>query len=270
MSPDCKTAEFNSTEPSIPFDVQAIPAFRDNYIWLLRRGQSAVVVDPGDAAPVEVVLEREGLRLEAILVTHHHADHQGGVARLAEHWQPAVFGPGAESITGLTHPLSGGETIALPMLDAEARVLHVPGHTLGHLAYVLPDCLFCGDTLFGAGCGRLFEGTPQQMVTSLAQLAELPDRTRVYCAHEYTQMNLRFALAVEPQNAAIAARVADAAALRDSGVPTVPSTLALEKATNPFLRSHEPAVIATARARGAVADDAVSVFTSIRGWRNEF
>jgi hydroxyacylglutathione hydrolase len=267
MSPARESAV---NDPSSPFEVQPIPAFKDNYIWLLRRGQAAVVVDPGDSGPVETVLEREGLRLEAILVTHHHADHQGGVAALAGHWRPAVYGPAAESITGLTHPLSGGETIPLPMLGAAAKVLHVPGHTLGHLAYVFPGHLFCGDTLFGAGCGRLFEGSPQQMMESLAQFAALPDDTRIYCAHEYTQMNLRFAVAVEPRNAEIAARVAATGALRAAGLPTLPSTLALEKATNPFLRSHEPAVIAAARERGAPADDEVSVFAAIRGWRNDF
>jgi hydroxyacylglutathione hydrolase len=264
-----------SVEPfDAAFTVVPIPAFRDNYIWLLRRGSDAVVVDPGDAVPVEAVLARDGLRLAAILITHHHADHQGGVARLVARHAAPVYGPAAESITGLTVALRGGETFALPAIGGGFQVLAVPGHTLGHLAYVSGKRLFCGDTLFGAGCGRLFEGTPAQMAASLDRLAALPDDTAVYCAHEYTEMNLRFALAVEPDNPAIRQRVADAAAMRARGEPTLPSSLALEKATNPFLRCREPAVIAAARRRGGMGDeagdDAVAVFAAIRAWRNEF
>lgn len=252
------------------FDTIPIPAFKDNYIWLLRQGAAAVVVDPGDAAPVLAVLARERLSLEAILITHHHADHQGGVAQILAHAPAAVFGPAAESITGLTQPLHGGETLRLPRLGAEFRVLPVPGHTAGHLAYYGAGRLFCGDTLFGCGCGRLFEGTPAQMAGSLARIEALPDETEVFCAHEYTQMNLRFALAVEPRNAALRRR-ADATALaRAQGLPTVPSTLALEKATNPFLRCREPAVIAAARAHGARDESPVAVFAAIRAWRNDF
>lgn len=255
-------------------DVLAIPAFRDNYIWLLRHagasGKSAVVVDPGDAGPVDQVLAQAGLNLAAILVTHHHADHQGGVASLAARYRAAVYGPAVESITGLTHGLAGGETIELPALGAPVRVLSVPGHTSGHLAYLIGNRLFCGDTLFGAGCGRLFEGTPAQMAASLGLLASLPDDTAVYCAHEYTEANLRFAAAVEPGNPAIRQRAVEAAAVRARGEPTVPSTLALEKATNPFLRCEQPGVIAAAQARGAATNDRVSVFAAIRSWRNEF
>jgi hydroxyacylglutathione hydrolase len=250
------------------FDVSFIPAFKDNYIWLLTRGRRAAVVDPGDAAPVEARLAADGLSLEAILVTHHHADHQGGVRALAARWQPAVFAPASESITGCTHPLSGGECIAI--LDCLVDVLAVPGHTLGHLAYVAPGMLFCGDTLFGAGCGRLFEGSPAQMATSLSRLAELPDDTAVYCAHEYTALNLGFARAVEPDNPALAARVARVAAQRAAGLPSVPSTLAEEKATNPFLRCGEPAVVAAALAHGAVDRSPTAVFAAIRSWRNTF
>lgn len=260
----------SSSLDSAALDVLAIPAFRDNYIWLLRRGSVAVVVDPGDAGPVEEVLKQEKLALAAILITHHHADHQGGVVRLAARYRPAVYGPAAESITGLTHPLAGGEAVELAALGTSIRVLAVPGHTLGHLAYLIGNRLFCGDTLFGAGCGRLFEGTPAQMSASLQQFADLPDATEVYCAHEYTEMNLRFAVAVEPENPAIRQRVADAAATRARGEPTLPSNMALEKATNPFLRCAEPAVVAAALARGAAASDPLSVFAAIRGWRNEF
>ena len=256
------------------FDVISIPAFRDNYIWLLRHGRLAAVVDPGDAGPVQEILARDGLQLAAILITHHHADHQGGVEKLLEnHSAVEVFGPAAESITGLTTALRGGERIqpfGASAAGCEFQVLPVPGHTLGHIAYVAGNRLFCGDTLFGAGCGRLFEGSPEQMSTSLSSLASLPDSTEVYCAHEYTEMNLRFASAVEPENPAIQQRVREAAAKRARGESTVPSTLALEKATNPFLRCHEPAVIAAARSRGCVSADPVQVFAAIRSWRNEF
>ena len=250
------------------FEVSFIPAFKDNYIWLLQRDRRAVVVDPGDAEPVFERLDSVGLELEGILITHHHADHQGGVEALIRRWPVPVFAPAAESITGRSHPLSGGETI--DVLDVPVRVLAVPGHTLGHLAYVAGERLFCGDTLFGAGCGRLFEGTPAQMAASLDTLAALPPATQVYCAHEYTEANLRFALAVEPDNPAVVARVELVTALRAAGQPSVPSTLAEERSTNPFLRCREKAVIAAALNRGAAADDHVSVFAAIRSWRNGF
>lgn len=257
-----------SSDPEA-FEVRPIPAFRDNYVWLLRRGDRVAVVDPGDAAPVEAALAGSGLRLAAILVTHHHADHQGGVERLVAGHGATVFGPAAESITGLSQPLSGGERIEIAGLGGFA-VLAVPGHTRGHLAYLAGRRLFCGDTLFGAGCGRLFEGTPAQMADSLARLAALPDETEVYCAHEYTEANLRFAAAVEPDNPAIRRRMAEAAAMRARGEPTLPSTIGLEKATNPFLRCGEPAVVAAARRRDPAAASAVEVFAAIRAWRNEF
>ncbi len=252
------------------FEVIRIPAFKDNYIWLLRKGRSAVVVDPGDAQPVLEVLKQEALQLEAILITHHHADHQGGVARLLSEYPVEVFGPAAESITGLTRPLSGGESIRFEATGAEFRVLAVPGHTLGHLAYYGNGCLFCGDTLFGAGCGRLFEGTPAQMSESLAKLAALPEETVVYCAHEYTQVNLRFAQTVEPGNRELQHRVEDVATARAEGRATIPSSIALEKATNPFLRCHVPEIIALVSDRGEDASDALAVFAALRQWRNAF
>ncbi|WP_153116837.1 hydroxyacylglutathione hydrolase [Rhodocyclus tenuis] len=260
----------------------AIPAFADNYIWLLRQGSSALVVDPGDAAPVLAFLRREGLRLAAILVTHHHADHQGGIAELlaaarADGVEPAVFGPAAESITGLSEPLCGGETIPVEALALAFRVVAVPGHTRGHLAYYRAGQLFCGDTLFGAGCGRLFEGTASEMAASLAKLAALPGDTGVYCAHEYTVANLRFALAVEPENVCVQQRVAAVAALRAAGQASVPSSLALEKASNPFLRCGEPEVIDSVLrwcAQSATPlperDDPVAVFAALRAWKNVF
>jgi len=250
------------------FEILLIPAFKDNYIWLLVRDGRAAVVDPGDAAPVMAQLEALQLRLETILITHHHADHQGGVAELVERWHPRVFGPAEESITGCTDPLSGGETI--DVLGERVAVLPVGGHTRGHIAYYVPGVLFCGDTLFGAGCGRLFEGTPAQMSASLGRLAALPDDTLVYCAHEYTEANLRFALDVEPDNAALRARVERVAALRAAGRSSVPSTLGEEKATNPFLRCSEPAVVEAALAHAAVDTSQVAIFAAIRGWRNNF
>ncbi len=248
--------------------ISFIPAFKDNYIWLLRDGDRAAVVDPGDAAPVMAHLQSEGLQLEAILITHHHADHQGGVQALVDYWQPQVFGPELESITGCTAPLSGGESICV--LGQDFSVLAVPGHTRGHLAYLMPGAVFCGDTLFGAGCGRLFEGTPQQMAESLAKLAALPDSTLIYCAHEYTEANLRFALAVEPENRAIQRRREAVAEARARGAATVPSTLAEEKSSNPFLRCAEAAVAAAARQRNPEAKSALEVFAALREWKNNF
>lgn len=250
------------------FEISFIPAFKDNYIWLLQRDRRAVVVDPGDAAPVIMRLEADGLALDGILITHHHADHQGGVDELIRRYPVPVFAPVAESITGRTHPLSGGESIMV--LGCPVQVLAVPGHTAGHIAYVAGNRLFCGDTLFGAGCGRLFEGTPAQMAASLDALAALSPETLVHCSHEYTEANLRFALAVEPENKAIRARMARVAALRAAGQSSVPSTLLEELATNPFLRCRESGVIDAAIREGAVDASPVAVFTAIRAWRNRF
>ncbi len=250
------------------FEISLIPAFKDNYIWLLHEGRRAFVVDPGDAAPVLARLNADGLDLEGILITHHHADHQGGIAELAARWPVKVYAPASESITGRTHPLRGGECIEV--LGQTLHVLAVPGHTLGHLAYYAPGVLFCGDTLFGAGCGRLFEGTPEQMSASLVSIAALPDDTLIYCAHEYTAMNLPFARAVEPDNPAITARINEVAALRAAGLPSVPLTLAEEKASNPFLRCQEPAVIAAGLANFAVDRSKTAIFAALRAWRNDF
>ncbi|MGB4467047.1 MAG: hydroxyacylglutathione hydrolase [Azovibrio sp.] len=255
-------------------EIIAIPAFRDNYIWALRAGHEAVVVDPGDAAPVLAWLAQENVALKGILITHHHQDHQGGVAGLLDR-DPGlpVFGPAAESITGLNRPLAGGET--LQVLGLPVQVWAVPGHTRGHLAYLLEDyqfedALFCGDTLFGAGCGRLFEGTPEQMFQAMEKIAALPDNTRIFCAHEYTLQNLAFAALVEPENPAILARIEACERLRQLGQATVPSTLAEEKATNPFLRHGVQAVAARARERNPEALLPVQVFATLRAWRDEF
>lgn len=250
------------------FEISLIPAFKDNYIWLLVHDRQAFVVDPGDAAPVIARLEADGLDLRGILVTHHHADHQGGIGELLTHYRCEVFAPAEESITGTSRPLRGGEQIEV--LGETVDVLAVPGHTLGHLAYLAPGALFCGDTLFGAGCGRLFEGTPGQMIASLDRLAALPDGTQVFCAHEYTQMNLPFALTVEPDNVALQQRSRRVAERRAAGLPTVPLSLAEEKATNPFLRCDQPAVIAAAREHAAVDTSKAAIFAALRAWRNVF
>ncbi len=175
-----------------------IPAFADNYIWLLRDGAAAAVVDPGDAAPVIAYFEREGVAPTAIIATHHHGDHVGGIRDLLARWAVPVYGPANEAIPGRTQALREGDAIVVPGIGLALSTLDIPGHTAGHIALVGKDMVFCGDTLFAAGCGRLFEGTPAQMVASLAKLAALPDATRIYCGHEYTVSNLRFALAVEP------------------------------------------------------------------------
>ncbi len=252
-------------------EIVPLPAFQDNYIWLLRRGASAAVVDPGDAGPVLDYLRREKLSLAAILVTHHHPDHVGGIAALlAEHPAP-VTGPKGEPIPTLTRTVSGGDKVEVPALGTAFTVLDIPGHTRAHIAYYGPGVLLCGDTLFACGCGRVFEGTPAQMHASLGRLAALPGDTKVYCAHEYTLSNIRFARAVEPGNAALAARSVEAQRLRDASQPTLPSTIAAELATNPFLRCGESEVAASAsRFLGRPVSAPVDVFTAIREWKNGF
>lgn len=251
----------------------ALPAFADNYIWMLHDGVRAVVVDPGDAAPVHQALDRLQLRLQAILVTHHHPDHVGGVDALRPRLEGSVSGPARERIPAPFDPLRDGD--AIDVLGTAFRVIDVPGHTAGHIAYVeqgndRDPLLFCGDTLFSAGCGRLFEGTPAQMHDSLGRLAALPDGTRVCCTHEYTLSNLRFAAAVEPGNADIAAYIERCQALRAAGEPTLPSNLATEHRVNPFLRCREPAVVAAARARAPSAEGPVDVLAALREWKNGF
>jgi hydroxyacylglutathione hydrolase len=255
-----------------PLEIIGLPAFADNYIWILRAPSGAVaVVDPGDEDPVLRYLEASGTRLCAVLVTHHHGDHCGGVRALVAAHPAPVYGPAAENIGGVDHPLVDGDRVALPDLGIEFEVLAIPGHTRGHLGYYRRGLLFCGDTLFGAGCGRLFEGTAATMQASLARIKALPPETAIYCAHEYTEANLRFAAAVEPDNAEIWQRAAQAAQLRARDLPTVPAPLAQELQTNPFLRWDAPAVIAAAQQRLArPAADAVDVFAAIREWKNAF
>ena len=229
-------------------------------------------MDPGDAAPVRRALERLDLRLSAILVTHHHGDHVGGVVELKGATGATVFGPAREDIAGVDQRLKGGDH--LDVLGVRFRVLDVPGHTAGHLAYFAadeaPPLLFCGDTLFGCGCGRLFEGTPAQMVDSLDRLAGLPPATRVYCAHEYTLSNIRFGLSEEPANQELRARAVHAQAVRDRGEPTIPSTIGLELATNPFLRIDVAEVRASAVPGTADEVDRTAIFASLREKKNMF
>ena len=252
-------------------EIVPLPAFQDNYIWTLRSGKHAAVVDPGEARPVKDYLAQEGLSLVAILATHHHPDHVGGIAELVARDKVPVFGPKGEPIPALTHPVGQDDKVEIPALDASFSVLDIPGHTRAHVAYYGLGSLFCGDTLFACGCGRVFEGTPAQMLDSLSKLAALPDETKVYCGHEYTLANIRFARAVDPGNAALAAREERAQRLRDAGRPTLPSTLGEERATNPFLRCAEPAVVESAnKYLGARIADPVRVFAAIREWKNRF
>jgi hydroxyacylglutathione hydrolase len=250
-----------------------LPAFADNYIWMLHNGQKALVVDPGDAQPVRAALQRGGLQLESILVTHHHADHTGGVAALREETGALVYGPAYEPMPEPLQRLTG--TDVCTALDLTFDVMDVPGHTAGHIAFYCSSMdgaplLFCGDTLFSGGCGRLFEGTPAQMLASLDSMAALPGNTRVCCTHEYTLSNLRFALAVEPDNADLQRYQAQCQALRAQGLPTLPSSVALERLINPFLRSRLPTVAAVAQAHDAALTQSQGAFATLRQWKNDY
>ncbi|MDP2431176.1 MAG: hydroxyacylglutathione hydrolase [Pseudomonadota bacterium] len=294
--------------------VTAIPAFRDNYVWAIHDDHSAILVDPGEAAPILAWLERWQRHPVAILVTHHHADHVGGIREITARYAIPVYGPGNETIPGRTHPLLGGETVQINELGLAFQVLATPGHTLGHLCYFqsrasdsrrspLPlgeglglrepfmaehetfmngggqpamngyghGALFCGDTLFSCGCGRLFEGTPAQMHASLSRIKALPAETLVYCAHEYTLENLDFALAVEPNNPALQTRLAEVRGLRGQGIPSLPVSLSTEIATNPFLRFDEPSVIvAAAQHAEHPVQPGLEAFTTVRAWRDGY
>jgi hydroxyacylglutathione hydrolase len=254
--------------------IEPITAFSDNYIWLLHDATEAWVVDPGDAGAVLTALEAIGKPLRGILVTHHHFDHTGGIADLVALYQPKVFGPDNPAIDHIDQRLQQGDQ--LDVLGLSLEILEVPGHTLDHIAYFARDqqpvpLLFCGDTLFAGGCGRVFEGTPSMMHASLQRLAALPDNTRIYCAHEYTLANLAFAAAVEPGNTAIADRIEREQTRRRQNQPTVPSILSEELLTNPFLRCDQRNVIRSAeRHAGKTLSGTDEVFAQIRDWKNNY
>jgi hydroxyacylglutathione hydrolase len=255
-------------------EVTPVRAFSDNYIWLIH-GQTdrsrVAAVDPGDGLAVDRALQERGLTLAALLVTHHHRDHTGGVeALVARHGVP-VFGPARESIPGPFRPLGGGDKVDLAELGMAFEVMDVPGHTAGHIAYVGHGAVFCGDTLFSGGCGRLFEGTPAQMLDSLTRLADLPRETRVYCTHEYTMNNLRFARVADPGNAATAAYEEECMQKRNRDEPTLPSTIALEREINPFLRCDDGNVKQAAESHaGRRLMDKTAVFAAVREWKDQF
>jgi hydroxyacylglutathione hydrolase len=262
------------TAETLPSDVtiHPIPAFTDNYIWCIHNGNSAIVVDPGDAEPVLAFLKTNKLILSAVLITHHHRDHTGGIAKLVSTVPDLpVIGPRGNHIRGITKSVAQGDTVSLPVFKMALQVMEVPGHTLDHIAFFGHGVLFCGDTLFSAGCGRLFEGSPEQMHHSLNKLKRLPDTTKVYGAHEYTQANVAFALAVEPDNTALNDYSDWVNAKREQNQPTLPSTLKEQKSINPFLRAHELSVKTAAEAycENNLADD-VAVFAAVRRWKDEF
>jgi hydroxyacylglutathione hydrolase len=248
-----------------------IPAFEDNYIWTVHNDQYAIVVDPGDAVPVIQYLEKNKLKLLAILVTHHHRDHIGGINDLVELYNTPVYGPRREKIPHMIYPLGEGDVVEFNQLNFSANVIDIPGHTLGHIAYLWDGGMFCGDTLFTCGCGKLFEGTAEQLHHSLQRLANQPDDTLVYCSHEYTLLNLPFALHCEPSNIALKQRAEETHTLRAQDKPTLPSTLGMEKATNPFLRCKEPEIIQQIEQKFGIklpANDEQAIFTAMRKWRD--
>jgi hydroxyacylglutathione hydrolase len=256
------------------FNITAIPALQDNYIWAIHNDQHTVVVDPGEAAPVLEFLRARDLTLNAILCTHRHHDHIDGIANLRGVYNVPVYGRRHPDNPHISCDLREGDTLDLAASDIglgiSFTILDIPGHLDDHIAFVTPDMLFCGDVLFGAGCGRNFEGTLVQLHDSLQRLAQLPDATRVYCAHEYTAANIRFALACEPNNPALQQRAVDVAKLRAAGLPTLPSSIALEKATNPFLRCTRPEIIRTLQQRGLTDTRELAVFSALREWKNRF
>ncbi|MYN14138.1 hydroxyacylglutathione hydrolase [Pusillimonas sp. TS35] len=272
MNTDVTTA----ASPHDDTELLPIPAFTDNYIWMARKGAHAVVVDPGQAQPVLDTLNRLGLTLDAILLTHHHGDHVGGVLEIIQETGAPVYGPAGERLPACDVRLGEDDTVQLPRAGLRLRVLDVPGHTAGHIAYFgkfngHPPVLFCGDTLFSGGCGRLFEGTAAQMVDSLGKLSALPADTLVCCAHEYTLSNLRWARTVDPGNQALQQRWEAASGLRAQGKPTLPSTIETERNINPFIRTmHADIIQAASRHAGARLDTQAEVFASLREWKNTF
>ena len=254
--------------------VRPVRAFTDNYIWLIsapRAPDQLVAVDPGDAAPVIAELQRSGAGLAGILLTHHHLDHIGGVADLVRRWDVPVIGPEDPRIAHCTRRMHDGEHCELPELGLSFEILAVPGHTLSHIAFWGHGALFCGDTLFSAGCGRMFEGTPVQMDASLTKLRNLPPDTRMYCGHEYTAANLRFALTVDPANSAAQEHQTRVDDMRAAGNPSLPSTMGLERRINPFLRCDNLAVVKAAELHaGKSLEETADVFGVLRAWKDQF
>ena len=248
-----------------------IPALKDNYIWVLHNDLHAAIIDPGEAVPVLAYLNAHKLTLIAILCTHHHKDHTGGINELLQVYNVPVYGPQHESIPCISQRLVEGDVVEIAELNIKLDVIDIPGHTQGHIAFLGFGSVFCGDTLFGCGCGKLLGGTAVQLLHALRRLADLPDETKVYCGHEYTAANIRFALACEPDNALLKLRQTEVAAKRIAGQPTLPSTIAIEKSTNPFMRCTQPEIIATVRRMThATQNDETSIFTALRDWKDHF
>lgn len=251
-------------------NITPVPALHDNYIWVIHNDHQAIVVDPGEATPALNFLARHKLELTSILCTHRHHDHINGIAALREVYNVPVYGRRHPNNPHITFELQEGDTLNFDAFDLTFNIIEVPGHLVDHIAFLTTGLVFCGDILFGAGCGRNFEGSPAQLLNSLHRLAQLPDDTQVYCAHEFTAANLRFALACEPGNPAVSARIEATRQLRDAKLPTIPTNIALEKATNPFLRCTQPEIIHTLQQRGLEDTSELGVFTAMRAWKNNF
>lgn len=255
-------------------NVHPIYAFSDNYIWVIHNHTHAAVIDPGVASPVIEYLLSKKLQLSAILITHHHHDHTGGNTELLQSFDVPVYGPHNESIATVSHPLREGDQVNLEEMSLNLMIIDTPGHTRGHIAYYGSNpfnMVFCGDTLFACGCGRVFEGTAQQMYQSLQKLSQLPGDTLIFCSHEYTLGNIQFAKVVDPKNSQLIDFEIAARELRNRNVPTIPTTLTLERKINPFIRCEQQEVINSAQNySGKLLPDPVAVFTALRAWKNHF
>ncbi|BBB14655.1 hydroxyacylglutathione hydrolase [Candidatus Rickettsiella viridis] len=253
--------------------VQPILAFKDNYIWCLINDETnhCIIVDPGEAKPVLGFLKRSNLSLDALFITHHHWDHTNGIKAILKDHSAPVFGPAKEKIAGVSNPVDEGDTVELNNWPITFKVLAIPGHTLGHIAYYGDNLLFCGDTLFSAGCGRLFEGTAEQMLDSLNKLSQLPDETQIYCGHEYTLNNLNFAQMLEPNNVHVKEYLERVRELRQKNLPSLPCTLSTERLVNPFLRCDKTEILSRVeRHRGKKFDLPAEAFAYLRQWKNNY